>query len=107
MYKFLFKNRWIALAFVVITMVSVKTLVGSEGENGMISRTQGDLLAQREEMRAAMSDLATAPATTQAAPGTSSSMMGFTPDEDLIDDTSGFDPTPAFEGEVQEPQPGE
>src|SRR3990167_7587894 len=101
MYQFLFKNRWIAIAFVVMTLVSVRAIVGGEGEDSLLSRTQKDLAAQRAGIKSAMADLDVDPesiaAQQVAAPVSTDPIIGFTPDEELVDNASGFDPTPEIE----------
>jgi hypothetical protein len=98
MYKFLFKNRLAAVAFVLITMVSVKVLIGSEGEESVLSRTQDDLMTQRDGMQAAIDNISMAQEPEpQFDEGPIEEIM---PDEELIDDTAGFDPTPEGDEEL-------
>lgn len=95
MYKFLFKNRLAAVAFVLITLVSVKVLIGSEGEESLLSRTQDDLMTQRAGMQDAIDNISTA----QEPQPEFETFEELMPDEELIDDTAGFDPTPTDDGE--------
>jgi len=100
MYQFLFRNKWAALAFVVLTLASVQYLVGREGEDSAISRTQDNLISQRDTIQRSMDDMGLEPDRSrgfdmpEGARESDSQPMDFTPDEDLIDDASGFDPTP-------------
>ena len=105
MYQFLFRNKWAAIAFVVLTLVSVQMLVGSEGEKSVISRTQDQLLDQRQHMQQTMDDLGNGPplaeldAGPDAGPGTNAegTDVGLADDKELIDDAAGLDPSPVEE----------
>lgn len=102
MYKFLFKNRLAAVGFVVLTTISAASLVGTEDNAGLIEKTAQELEQQKAEFNAEMEAMnasapsAIAPAATpsSASQPTNQGPVEFTPDEDLIDQTEGFDPTP-------------
>jgi hypothetical protein len=89
----MFGNRWLALGFVMMTLLSVYAIVGSDEEGGVLTRAQNAI----EEQRAAIEGFEDAelsqPAREQA------EETSFLSDEELIDpaegdDTSGFDPSP-------------
>jgi hypothetical protein len=83
MYQLLFKNRFNTLVFVAILLFSVRILVGTDDERGML--------------QSATKELTTTPKAeakpTKAAMPTEVITAEFTPDEDLIDDASGMDPS--------------
>jgi len=95
MYRLMFGNRWFALGFVMVTLLSVYAIVGSDDEAGVLTRAQSAI----EEQRAAIdefeqTELAPPPMHDPQADETT-----FLSDEELIDpaegdDTSGFDPSP-------------
>lgn len=114
MYQFLFRNKWAALAFVILTLVSVQVLVGREGEKSVISRTQDQLIEQRQHMRQSIDDLGNDPAASGVVPpgagsatATQDAEVGFGDDEELIDDAAGFDPTPEVEQPAEPPSEGD
>lgn len=100
MYSFLFRNKWGALAFVVLMMISAATLVGTEEHDGVIAKTAEQITQQRDDFAEkvdAMSSKKSAskPTIVAAEP----KPIEFTADDDLIDtaqgfDAQGFDPTP-------------
>ena len=109
MYQFLFKYKWAAFAFVILTLVSVQVLVGREGEKGVISLTQDQLLEQRQHLQQAKDDLGNDPAAADVVPpdagsatNTEDPEVGLGDDEELIDEAAGLDPTPE---EEQPPEP--
>ena len=111
MYQFLFKNKWFALAFVVLIAVGVRFFVGAEGEESVVTRTQDEFLSQRDEVQQSMIEMGIEPITEEEMrpPAMESEfrdgdVMGFTPDEDLIDNASGFDPSPLSEDDFFEEQ---
>ncbi|WP_379548801.1 hypothetical protein ACFCW2_06425 [Qipengyuania sp. DSG2-2] len=109
--------RVAALAIVGLVLAGVAGLVGTdENEGALTGATQAWAEKARgasSEERAPASKMAPQPASSpassqapsaQAAPPAPPSAAGFAEDESLIDDASGFDPSPAFdnpaEGEV-------
>jgi hypothetical protein len=85
--------------------------VGSEGEESVITRTQDQLLSQRETIQQSMRDMGIEPVTeadmrppSMEAEFEDEEVMGFTPDDDLIDSASGFDPSPLSEDDFFEEQ---
>ena len=107
MYRWVFKNKWVAVAFVILTLASVQSLVGKNGKDGsMISRTKGQLIAQRKQMQHQIDEMSPDQTAQDAASGPPSDVeTGFADDDDLVDDAKGFDPTPETE-EPLDPSPG-
>ena len=98
MYQWLFRNKWVAVAFVILTLASVQALVGRDGEDSVISRTKGELIERRQQMQQQMDELSAEPANQAAIPGPPTAIdTGFAEDDDLIDDAEGFDPSPDIE----------
>jgi hypothetical protein len=85
MHQLLFRNRFNALIFVALILFSVPVLVGTEGERGAIETATQQLGAEPQ------ANAATARGPAQAAP--EPAPTEFTPDEELIDDTAGLDPS--------------
>ena len=88
MYRVVFRSRWLALAFVAMTLLSVYTIVGSAEEEGVLTRAQSAI----EEQRAAVEKFEEpnhSPATVEPLPEDTV----FLSDEELIDDTQGIDPS--------------
>ena len=98
MYKFLFKNRLAAVGFVVLTTISAASLVGTEDNAGLIEKTAQEIEQQKAEFEAEMGQMQipknTAPPPSSAEPSIAREPVEFTDDEELIDQTEGFDPTP-------------
>lgn len=99
MYQFLFKNRWFALAFVVMTLASVSTLVGSDGEETVLSRTKDNIIGQKDGADQAAAILAR-PDIHQMSGDDADSPTEFATDEELIDNAEGFEPEPEFGEEI-------
>lgn len=99
MYRWLFKNKWVAIAFVILTLASVQSLVGKNGKDeSVISRTQSQLIAQRKQMQQQIDEMNAGQDGQDAIPGPpSDAETGFAADDELIDDAKGFDPTPEIE----------
>lgn len=100
MFANLFKNPKAALAYVGITLGSVVLFVGTEEEPGSLQQTVktlgGDEAgtgsgAKRNFGESQRSDVIGAPSRPRKS---EEEATEFVPDEDLIDDVSGFDPTP-------------
>ena len=107
MYQFLFRNKWAALAFVILMLVSVRALIGPEGGDGTIPNTQAELIAQRKQMQQQMNQLNAEPskqAGISASPDAAE--RDYTDDSDLIDDAQGYDPTPQIDSPM-DPSPGQ
>lgn len=89
MYRMLFINRWIALAFVFLTVFSTIAIVGTEEKDGAIDRATKDLNEQRETFAKKAASFSQSEAS-----DTDPGPTAFASDEDLIDDATGYDPTP-------------
>lgn len=95
-YQTLFRNRWIALAFVAFTLISAYTLVGAEDESSLLGSMNGEAEGAQEQL-----------AVIEAPPqpevvvdeGFSDFPDDALSDEELIDPATGFDPTPSDSGE--------
>jgi len=91
MYQFLFKNRWIALGFAALTLISVYIFVSSSENGGMPGLGNGvvaDATGQVEEQ------IAVIEAPPEAVMEDSAYDEAYLSDEELIDDARGFDPSP-------------
>jgi len=101
---YMFKSSKGALLFVAVTMLGVVTLVGTEDNEGALLKAAADIEKQRNMMNADQSDQLV----DLAPEGFASSRTGaleFSSDEDLIDDASGFDPTPEYEAPLVSAEP--
>lgn len=94
----LFRNRWLALAFVGLVLAGAMALVGSENEEGLLDRfmreggREAEVVERLDSEREGPSPelLATSPETAAAA----EPFASFASDEELIDDARGFATTP-------------
>ena len=88
MHRLLFQNRFNALAFVAVILFGVMLLVGSEGDEGAIEKVAQDFTSSKA------ADEASQPrGEEEAPPGSQPIATAFTPDEELVDDTAGLDPS--------------
>ena len=95
MYSPVFRNRWIALAFVLFMAMGAAQLVGDENDAGVISQAAEQLIDQRADFARQADELSVDTADVEAE---------FAEDDDLIaaeapvtdepDSFSGFDPVP-------------
>ncbi len=95
MYAFLFKNRYGALAFVGLTMIGAAALVGTDEDDGLIPQTAASIEQQKADFDASAQELATNGRDRpliMADPALAD--IPLAPDEALIDEAEGFDPTP-------------
>jgi hypothetical protein len=90
---YMFRNRVGALFFVAASVSSAAMLVGGEGDQGVLLSAAEELAQQKSAMAAAADGLSAEPV---VIPTTAASV--FTADEDLIDEATGFDPTPVEDG---------
>lgn len=95
MYRLMFGNRWFALGFVMMTLLSVYAIVGSGDEGGVLTRAQSAI----EEQRAAIEEFEQTELSPPPARDQQAQEASFLNDEELIDqaegdDTTGFDPSP-------------
>lgn len=103
MYRHLFRNRWIALAFVLMMTASAISLVGTEERDGVIDQATAQLNGQKQEFEQQAAEL--------SKPTRSHTVIDLAETEDqdegeesLIDPGTGIDPTP-MDGEGIEPVP--
>lgn len=98
MNQFIFKSRWIAIAFTVLTLFSAYMLVGGDGDGSVLGNMQGAVIEQHDETTQQLAMVGTeAP----PPPGATEEVMmddaEYVDDAELIDTASGTDPAP--EGE--------
>ena len=93
MSKGLFQSPKKALLFVGATMLSVVVLIGPEGEEGALVQA-ADRLDQVNSSEFAPQPVTPRPIQSQSAPQFQEDELDWLSDDDLIDDTAGFDPTP-------------
>lgn len=105
MYSFIFRNKIAALGFVALMAFSAANLVGTEENEGMLLETADQLDETRAEFEQAAREFETPeerPVIVEdyeediSRDETSAVLAS---DDDLIDDTAGFDPTPVDEFE--------
>ncbi len=97
MNKFLFKSRWIALAFAALTLFSTYMLIGGEKDRSLLANVQGGTIAQQDQ---AGSQLVQPGPPPEGLPEGGAANQPpdnpeFLDDAELIDDASGYDPSPA------------
>lgn len=90
---YMFRNRLGALLFVGGTAVAAAALIGGEQDEGMLLSAAEEI----KQQRAAMAGTMTAD-TLPAFEIPTSEVVEFTPDEALIDEATGYDPTPLEDG---------
>ncbi|WP_155806070.1 hypothetical protein [Erythrobacter litoralis] len=94
----MFRSRGGALAFTGITLISVATLVGTEEEDGALADSIAQIEQQGAQFRDQAGDLEqSAPVETAPSPEQVPQQpvaTEFVPDDELIVDPTGFDPTP-------------
>ena len=110
MYSFLFRNKLGALAFVVLTMISAATLVGTENHDGVIVKTTAELTQQLDDFAEKVDAMSSTKTTSRRAVIAAQNRaepesVEFTPDDDLIDSAQGFDPTPEVAAPDVNPDP--
>ena len=98
MHQLLFKNRFNALVFVAMILFSVPLLVGTDGERGAI-----ETATERFGGEPSTNPLVQAQAQPSPRVVPPQAEVTFTPDEELVDETEGFDPS----GDLDEPGIGE
>lgn len=98
---YMFKNRWTALAFVCLTAYGAASLIGGEEDEGLLLSATEDLTQSRSEFgerSAELSKTRRRPVLDASPVGEFASddelMYNFAAEDDLIDDTDGFDPVP-------------
>ena len=82
---YMFRNRWFALLFVAFVLAGVTRLVGTGNGDGAIDLARKQIADQKVEAERL---------TTETTPAPTEANVQFTPDEELIDQALGEDPTP-------------
>lgn len=108
MNQFIFKSRWIALAFAAFTLVSVYALVGDEDGNSLLNSVQGSGSAENAPMPGGGLVNAPLPSGEPVVQGETSMDMDvddaeFVEDEELIDAATGEDTDIQFEDDAARP----
>jgi hypothetical protein len=94
MYQVLFKNRWFAALFAAMTLVSVVLLVGRDGQRSPVSRMADNLRARKEALEDPPKELPKLDESpSQAAVTPPEPEVEFIPDEELVDEGTGTDPS--------------
>ncbi|GAA4641846.1 hypothetical protein GCM10023115_02200 [Pontixanthobacter gangjinensis] len=93
MYTLLFRNRLAALGFVLLMIISAISLVGTEDQEGVITKTANEIEAQKAEFESAVEAVGP-PKTLNGQGSEEETPIEFLDDEELIDSAEGFDPTP-------------
>ena len=94
MNQFIFKSRWIAVAFATLTLFSVYAFVGGEEDGGLFGGIRGDIVDQRDQTAEQLAAIETVQPVAEAAPPEMMVEEEFVDDTELIDSASGEDPTP-------------
>ncbi len=89
---YMFRNRWGALFFVGLTLAGVTTLVGTDKEDGALQQATDQIALQK-----AQADQLMAGPGAMMETGTPSAAAVLVPEEELIDQALGEDPTPIDE----------
>jgi hypothetical protein len=92
MRSYMFRNRFGAVLFVISTLLGVATLIGSEDQKGALLKASEGV----KDQQTAMASIADQPVT-DSQPVIDDESVEFTPDDELIDDATGFDPSPVDE----------
>ncbi|OCC24267.1 hypothetical protein MB02_06580 [Croceicoccus estronivorus] len=92
MYRKLFTDWRIALAFVAVTAISAVLFVGTEEDGGALTQATQQVHGQKQDFQRKIDSVNNGPEV-YPEPETSE----FMPDEELLDDASGFDPSPRDE----------
>lgn len=100
MYQTLLKNKWVALAVVVLVLAGIQMLIGRSGDDGVIPRAQAEI-ADRHPEAAGASDNVVTPAPVaddDADASADDTQEAYVDDDELIDDAAGYDPSPSDDG---------
>ena len=102
MYSLLFKNRAVALGFVLLTAAGAVSLVGTEEDGGLIEQTKEQFGVQKQEFADKVQDMQSSARKAPPRPANAALQMPveLADDEHLIDTAEGYDPTP---DDAQEP----
>jgi hypothetical protein len=91
---YMFRNPWLALLFVGMTLASVAALIGTERDKGTLASAADEVGHQRAG--SGPDAAAAAPAAPESA--ADAPVTVFADEGDLIDSAEGTDPSPADEG---------
>lgn len=110
MYRFLFSNRLVALAFVAMIVLGVRTLIGTQSDEGALTRTAARIEANVRSMQTEARQFQAKQSVNRVNPDREivrpvPVATGFAPDEELIDEGPGdvpleFPAEPMIEGAV-------
>ena len=90
MYQILFKNRFIALVFVAMIVLGVRTLIGTEGDAGLLTSKTAEIEANVQALHGEAQHFQARPEEDIVTP--EPAVTAFAPDEDLIEDAEGMEP---------------
>lgn len=90
MYQILFKNRFVALVFVAMIVLGVRTLIGTEGDAGLLTSKTAEIEANVEALQSEARHFQAEPDEDIVTPEPIA--IAFAPDEDLIEDAEGVEP---------------
>ncbi len=93
-----FRSRWGALIIVMIFAASAAALIGTEGNSGALLNAADGIARQQAEMD---EQIRLAGGKPDAEPRHERVMMDFTPEDELVDDAQGIDPTPVEEEPIE------
>lgn len=93
---YMFRNRWLALLFVGLVLAGTTRIVGTGEGDGALAEATQDLAQQRKRVEALSSG-------TRPEAAEDEVVIEFTPDEDLIDDAVGDDPSPIDDFSAEAP----
>ena len=88
---YMFRNRWLALLFVALTLAGVTTLVGTEKSHGALQDATDQIAQQKAQAEQLTS------ATQESSSSDDADNVVMAADEELIDPAQGEDPTPIDE----------
>jgi len=100
MYRLLFTNRWAALLFVAATLLSVVTVVGGEDGDGVLGRMTEEVRAQQQFLEGPIEEAGAGQPIIYPNRSTARN-ENFTPDDELVNEAEGFDPTPEGQGDAR------
>ena len=94
---YMFRNRWFALLFVGMVLAGAANIVGTEGSGGALDAAREQYAGEQAQTQVLATDH-------EPAADANDVLLEFTPDEELIDPATGYDPTPV--DEFASAQPG-
>lgn len=102
MYQFLFRNKWVVLAFVVLGLVFAQALIGRGGGATVIPRPQSQPVVRHQPVQPSASNIVVpGPAgmeQNEGPPPDEAAPQGYADGGELIDPAQGYDPTPSDDG---------